>query len=68
MHDDRAEIIRDARGRECVRFVTRSGVTAIVDASIPLSALDKLILKLELKLAKRSSHVSPRGGAFAAAR
>lgn len=57
MHDDRFEIIRDERGRECVRFVTRSGVTAIVDTSISMAALDKLICKLERKLSP-----SPRIG------
>lgn len=60
MHDDRAEIIRDNRGRECVRFVTRSGVTAIVDASISIGALDKLIRKLERKLARTHGDICRR--------
>ena len=57
MHDDRAEIIRDERGRECVRFVTPSGVTAIVDSTISVGALDKLIGKLERKLARTQGFV-----------
>ena len=61
MHDDRAEIIRDERGRECLRFVTRSGVTAIVATSISMGALDKLIRKLERKLARTQGFVCHKG-------
>lgn len=57
MADFQGEVIRDAKGREVVRFTTESGVQAIVATSIPPEALDKLIRKLERKIACRKAHM-----------
>ena len=40
------EVIRDARGREVVRFTTESGVRAIVAICIPQEALATMARKL----------------------
>lgn len=48
-----AKIIRDDRGRECLKFVTPSGVTAYVDPSITMPVIEGFIRKLEAKLARR---------------
>lgn len=47
------EVIRDARGRKVVCFTTPSGVRAIVDTSIPDTALARLIAKLRRKIYRR---------------
>lgn len=47
------ELLYDDSGREAVRFVTPSGVTAVVATCVSDSALEKLIRKLERKLDAR---------------
>ncbi|MEN9543870.1 MAG: hypothetical protein RLZZ598_703 [Pseudomonadota bacterium] len=53
------EVIRDDRGREVVRFTTASGVQAIVATCIPPAALAKMARKLERKIARRQTRLSP---------
>ena len=53
--DFQGELIRDARGREVVRFTTESGVRAIVATCIPPAALLKMARKLERKIARREA-------------
>lgn len=53
--DFQGEVIRDARGREVVRFTTASGVRAVVATCIPMAALAKMARKLERKIAKRKA-------------
>ncbi len=52
------EVIRDARGREVVRFTTESGVRAIVATCIPPAALLKMVRKLERKIARRQARLA----------
>jgi hypothetical protein len=47
------ELLYDDSGRAAVRFVTSSGVTAVVATCVSDSALEKLIRKLERKLDAR---------------
>ncbi len=51
--EDRVMVIRDSRGRECLKFRTPSGVTAWVDTSITMEVIEGFIRKLEAKLASR---------------
>lgn len=46
MADFQGEVIRDARGREVVRFTTPSGVQAIVATCIPPEILAKFARRL----------------------
>lgn len=48
--DFHGELIRDARGREVVRFTTRSGVCAVVATCISAAALDKMARSLQRKI------------------
>lgn len=50
------EVLRDDSGREAVRFVTPSGVTAVVATCVSDAALDKFIRKLERKLKARAGN------------
>lgn len=58
MANFQGEVIRDASGREVVRFTTPSGVQAIVATCIPPAALAKMARKLERKIARRQSHLA----------
>lgn len=51
------EILRSP-GKEVVKFVTPSGVQAIVDTSIPRAAIAGFIRKLEAKQAKRAEKLA----------
>lgn len=46
------EGIRDASGREVVRFTTPSGVQTIVATCIPQEALVKMVRKLERQISR----------------
>jgi hypothetical protein len=48
-------VIPDQSGREVVVFTTPSGVTGIVDTSIPRAVVDGFIRKLRRKRARRLS-------------
>ncbi len=52
MADFQGEVIRDAQGREVVRFTTASGVRAVVATCIPHEALDKMARSLRRTLAR----------------
>ena len=56
------EVIRDARGREVVRFTTESGVRAIVAICIPQEALATMARKLERKIARRGCRRTAAAG------
>lgn len=60
--DFQGEVIRDARGREVVRFTTESGVRAVVATCIPMAALAKMARKLERKIARRKAHLEAAAG------
>lgn len=60
--DFEGEVIRDARGREVVRFTTGSGLQAIVATCIPPAALAKLARKLERKIARRQARLAAASG------
>ena len=55
------ELIRDERGREVLRFTTASGVRGIVDPSIPMAALEKMVRKLTRKL-QRAGYLADVAG------
>ena len=57
MSEFSGEVIRDADGREVVRFTTLSGVRAIIDTSIPDAALARFARSLRRKIA-RTAEVS----------
>jgi hypothetical protein len=52
MAEFQGKVIRDAQGREVVRFTTASGVRAVVATCIPQEALDKMARSLRRKLAR----------------
>ena len=56
MADFQGELMRDAQGREVVRFTTPSGVRAVVATCIPQEALDKMARSLRRKLARGQPH------------
>lgn len=58
MANFQGEVIRDAHGREVVRFTTPSGVQAIVATCIPREALAQLARKLERKIARRKARLA----------
>ena len=62
MGDFEGEVIRDARGREVVRFTTPSGVRAIVATCIPQEALAKMARKLERRIARRQASLAVAAG------
>lgn len=62
MADFQGEVIRDAHGREVVRFTTPSGVRAIVATCIPAAALDKMARRIERKIAKRNASLAAATG------
>jgi predicted RNase H-like nuclease (RuvC/YqgF family) len=58
------EVIRDARGREVVRFTTSSGVRAVFATDISDEALKKFARSLRRKLARSQARLAakPTGG------
>jgi hypothetical protein len=52
MAEFQGEVIRDAQGREVVRFTTASGLRAVVATCIPQEALDKMARSLRRELAR----------------
>jgi hypothetical protein len=64
MADFQGEVIRDARGREVVRFTTPSGVRAAFATDISDEALKKFARSLRRKLARSQARLAsqPQGG------
>jgi hypothetical protein len=67
---DLGTLITDDKGREVLRFVTPSGVTAIIDTSISMTALASFARSLERKMRRAGNWPSthPSEAAHAKAR
>ena len=56
------EVVRDAKGREVVRFTTESGVRAVVATCIPPEALAKFVRSLKRKIARQEARFAGASG------
>lgn len=52
---DEPKLLRDAAGREVVKFTTPSGVVAIVDASVSQEAIASFARSLKRRMARRAA-------------